>query len=428
MSYLVLVLVLVRAPALLVSQPAPGDAQSELRTWHSSDGNYALRAALLDTDGQQVRLRKPDGSIVTVPIAKLSAADREFLAAPGTTTPSADGELASERSARAALESLGLRIGSSGLTLADEPKLGRMMREVTNLRKNVMSADSGLAQQERKEAEIKRQLTALLALDVNLNAQLAQVRLGDTVANNRLVATINANRSQVELLRTSLRQQGESVQAARAAASGAREAYLQAILAMRELADRVTERYAELAASGEAKTALEQFNAASGKTWDLAPSRNFQRLLVRLAALEDTVLSESIPLRRVGGGSLLVSVVIDGQHTLDMTLDSGANLVTLPRDVAEKCGIQVRPGDEQIVMGLADGSRIQGHLVTIESVRVGKFTVQHVPCAVLGADAANAPSLLGMSFLEHFKFQVDAAKGTLSLVQIRADSDAFRNE
>ena len=205
MCYLVLVLAL----ALVVSQPAAGDAQSELRTWHSSDGNYAVRAALLDTDGQQVRLRKPDGSIVTVPLARLSAADREFLAAPRTTTPSTEAESASEQSARAALESLGLRIGSSGLMLADESKLGRMMREVTNLRKNVMSAESGLAQQERKEAEIKRQLTALLALDVNLNAQLAHVRLGDTAANNRLVATINANRSQLELLRTSLRQQGE---------------------------------------------------------------------------------------------------------------------------------------------------------------------------------------------------------------------------
>ena len=165
--------------------------------------------------------------------------------------------------------------------------------------------------------------------------------------------------------------------------------------------------------SDEAKSAVQQWNTASGKSLELAQSRNFQRLLTRLKSLEDTVLSEEIPLRRVGGGSLIVSVVIDGKHTQEMTLDSGANLITLPRDVAEKCGILVRPEDPQIVMGLADGSRITGNLVTIGSVRVGKFTAENVECAVLGAEAANAPVLLGMSFLEHFKFQVDAAKGIL---------------
>ena len=73
-------------------------------------------------------------------------------------------------------------------------------------------------------------------------------------------------------------------------------------------------------------------------------------------------------------------------------------------------------------MWLADGSRITGRLVTIGSVRVGKFTAENVQCAVLGAEAANAPSLLGMSFLENFKFQVDAAKGTLKMVQIRTEA------
>ncbi len=123
-----------------------------------------------------------------------------------------------------------------------------------------------------------------------------------------------------------------------------------------------------------------------------------------------------------------MSVVIDGKHTQEMVLDSGANLVTLPQEVADKCGIQIGPDDPRIVMSLADGSRITGHLVSISSVRVGKFTAEKVQCAVLGADAANAPSLLGMSFLENFKFQVDAAKGTLKIVQIREENDSPRSE
>jgi aspartyl protease family protein len=151
-------------------------------------------------------------------------------------------------------------------------------------------------------------------------------------------------------------------------------------------------------------------------------------MLKRLQSLEETVLSEEIPLRQVDGGSLIVSVVIDGKHTQDMVLDSGANLLTLPQQVADQCGITPGADDPRIVLSLADGSRITGHLVTIGSVRVGKFTAENVQCAVLGSEAVNAPSLLGMSFLEHFKFQVDAGKGTLKMVQIREETDPPRSE
>ena len=140
------------------------------------------------------------------------------------------------------------------------------------------------------------------------------------------------------------------------------------------------------------------------------------------------MLSEEIPLQRVGGGSLIVSVVIDGKHTQEMVLDSGANLVTLPQEVADKCGIQIAADDPRIVMSLADGSRITGRLVNIPSMRVGKFAAENVQCAVLGAEAVNAPCLLGMSFLENFKFQVDAAKGTLKMVQMRDEPPTPRGE
>jgi predicted aspartyl protease len=39
----------------------------------------------------------------------------------------------------------------------------------------------------------------------------------------------------------------------------------------------------------------------------------------------------------------------------------------------------------------------------LSEIRVGKFTVKDVECAVLGPEAVNAESMLGMSFLRHFK-------------------------
>ncbi|MHB8971138.1 MAG: SHD1 domain-containing protein [Pirellulaceae bacterium] len=115
----------------LLLLPAPTHAASELRTWTSSDGNYVVRAELVDAVGVHVRLRKPDGSIVSVPINKLIPADRSFLAAQSAKAHSAkkktpaDTPTEAEKSARATLEQLGLRISSAGLVLADESAVDR---------------------------------------------------------------------------------------------------------------------------------------------------------------------------------------------------------------------------------------------------------------------------------------------------------------
>ena len=411
----------------LVGSPSLIALSDQLRTWTSSDGNYVVRAELIDADDKEVRLRKPDGSVLTVPFSKLSAADRAFLAGrgagkapPGTTSDS-------EKTARAALEKIGLRITSSGLIPADEAKFSKALRDVLDLQKGVKTAESALAQQEKQGADLKHQIDNLLALDVNLNAQLANIRPGDATANNKLVAAINANRSQAELLRSTLEQQDATIKTARGAANDAREAFIQAVLGLRTTADNLTQQYAQLQASEEAKQAVAEWNAASGKSFELTESRNFRQTLKRLVSLEGSVLSEEIPLERVGGGSLMLSVVINGKHTQEMVLDSGANLVTLPQEVADKCGIQITADDPRIEMHIADGSRIMGRLVNIPTIRVGQFTANNVQCAVLGPEATNAPCLLGMSFLENFKFQVDAAKGTLKMVQIRDEAPAPRN-
>lgn len=76
--------------ALFTSTGATG----ELRTWKSAAGNYSTEAELVElkTDGL-VRLKRKDGSVVDVPLAKLSAADQEFARAhssgPAATAPSA---------------------------------------------------------------------------------------------------------------------------------------------------------------------------------------------------------------------------------------------------------------------------------------------------------------------------------------------------
>ena len=76
-------------------------------------------------------------------------------------------------------------------------------------------------------------------------------------------------------------------------------------------------------------------------------------------------------------------------------------------------------------LGILDfeaGTKISGRLKKLDSVRVGKFTVNDVECAVLGPEATEATPLLGMSFLGQFKFELNSQAAELSLMQIDEES------
>jgi clan AA aspartic protease (TIGR02281 family) len=95
-----------------------------------------------------------------------------------------------------------------------------------------------------------------------------------------------------------------------------------------------------------------------------------------------------------------------------------AQLFGLPASVATRFGLKPSDKDRRIILQLADGREIEAHLMKLANVRVGKFTVEDVECAVLSQQAVNAEPLLGMSFLEHFKFEIDAAARKLTMVKV----------
>lgn len=49
------------------------------RQWTDSTGVFAVEAELIEVSGDNVRLRKADGQVVTVPLDRLSAADRDYV-------------------------------------------------------------------------------------------------------------------------------------------------------------------------------------------------------------------------------------------------------------------------------------------------------------------------------------------------------------
>jgi hypothetical protein len=53
--------------------------QAEFRTWTDITGKFKTEASFLDFKNGEVRLRKKDGTTVTVPVEKLSQADQEYV-------------------------------------------------------------------------------------------------------------------------------------------------------------------------------------------------------------------------------------------------------------------------------------------------------------------------------------------------------------
>jgi clan AA aspartic protease (TIGR02281 family) len=325
--------------------------------------------------------------------------------------------------ARAALEKEGIRALSTGIALAKESDLTKELGKSAGLRKNVLQAEKDLKAAELQAAELQRALTELKQQHVRLSAQLMNINPNDITLNNKLVSAIRVVEGQYELSKDQKARLDEEVKSSRAKLGEAREAYIELALSARRLADEIEADYAAKAADPGVKTNLARLNQAAKKQFTLTASASFQANLRRLKQLEDTVLSESIELTD-DGKTMRVGVVVNGKHQQEMVLDSGASLISLPPSIAAKFGLKPTEKDPRIALQLADGREIEGWLMKLSTVRVGKFTVENVECAVLGAEAASAEPLLGMSFLGHFKFEVDSAARKLTMVKVSGTDGA----
>lgn len=384
---------------------------SPAREWMSSDGKYRVEADLAGISSDAVRLKKKaDGKVVVVPLKQLCAADQQWIAE----------IVRQQETAKGVLEKKGIRAVGDGLQLPEELELKSGLRDLPKLKKALMDSGRQLASARKQVDDNKAAMIKLVEANRQFNTRLAMVGPTQVTLNNQLVGAIRANESQLLLMQQRGEKLDGQLKATRAEANQIRETFLEAVLKLRKLVDGITAKYEESAKDSEIVSAVKQLNQAVPGTYVLGESRSLASSIKQIEKLEEQIFSESIPLRSEGG-TMFASVVIDGQHTHEMVVDSGASLISLPAQLAAQCGIQASPSDPTIILGLADGSQIPGKLVTIQSVRVGRFTAENVPCAILGPQAVNAEPLLGMSFLENFKFEINAQDSTMTLVEIASD-------
>ncbi|WP_175517699.1 TIGR02281 family clan AA aspartic protease [Planctomicrobium piriforme] len=311
------------------------------------------------------------------------------------------------------LSAQGVTVVSNRAYLAAEGDLTKDLKEVSRMRRELVNATKTYHSLRAQIDEAEEVMTRMQNDSVQLNSQLANV--SDTFTNNRLVGAINALQSQIVVVQAQKKKLDEQETETRAKASDAREAYLTHVLEMRTLADELEEKYAAI--PEETTALLEQYNVAAKTTLTLAASPSFQQNLKKLTEAEASILSEAVPLRGESN-TFHVDATINGKHRKEFTVDSGASMICLPYAVAKEFGVEPTPQDPVIALILADGGQVNAQLIKLASVRVGKFTINDVECAVLGPEAINAEPILGMSFLNNFKFEINAATSTLSMTQI----------
>jgi aspartyl protease family protein len=115
----------------------------------------------------------------------------------------------------------------------------------------------------------------------------------------------------------------------------------------------------------------------------------------------DTGSRTSVTLARDNRGHFRTDALVNGV-TVRFLVDTGATLVSLPVNEAQRLGINYLKGQPGYSV-LADGRRVVSYRVNLESVTVGDVTLYNVEGVVQGG----GEPLLGMSFLSRTEMRND---------------------
>jgi len=129
---------------------------------------------------------------------------------------------------------------------------------------------------------------------------------------------------------------------------------------------------------------------------------------------EPGVSTVQVPIQRQGG-SAVVPARVNGEPVGVFILDTGASYTSLSTSVARRLGIS-NSGNATVRLVTASGI-IQAPLALLDEVDIGGAVARHVPIVI--HDLPGLPSsvvgLLGMSFLERFRVNLDFGSGLLVL-------------
>ncbi|SMP73980.1 clan AA aspartic protease, TIGR02281 family [Neorhodopirellula lusitana] len=324
--------------------------------------------------------------------------------------------------ADAILKKAGLRRSGSSLQSTEASDLARVISSLSRKRRELRQVQNELAAVQAAIDQMDKMLARLNLTDGELNLQLTQIAGDDVIASNRIVAMINATRSQITETRRVRAEKVELLRKNRAIVNSEEASYAEQVFQIRKQIDAAGEKLKAQMQIGDVKIAIDVMNHNFDVPKEITVSEILRSISNRLASFESDVFQESIPLEVGPSGSLTVMASLNNQP-LSMVVDSGATVVTLPANTAIELKITI-PGDASpVTLSLANGARIQGKRIFLDSLRVGQFEAKQVEAVVLEPIAGGVQPLLGLSFLDRYRFELDSNAKTLNLLEV-ADSDS----
>jgi len=166
--------------------------------------------------------------------------------------------------------------------------------------------------------------------------------------------------------------------------------------------------------------AIEKIIISSAKTYGPRP-------VVAISNAGDDTLQFKIGTARSGPHHVVQTVLTGtGDRSLELALivDTGASTVVLPLSQKDTLGF----ADQDLHSGLSDTANGQVETLhgILKSVRIGDAVVNDVAVSFIADDKLQNKGLLGMSFLNRFKFLFDDAKNELVLIPARPDMPAVK--
>jgi len=122
----------------------------------------------------------------------------------------------------------------------------------------------------------------------------------------------------------------------------------------------------------------------------------------------------AVPLMR-RGSVILVRAHLSPSTEAILLLDTGATYSAISASVAEQLGLRPAPGQPQVTVMTASGT-LKAPLIILPSLKVGGFEAKDVEALILDLPGGGeVQGVLGLSFLNRFRFAVNPEEGELVL-------------
>lgn len=118
----------------------------------------------------------------------------------------------------------------------------------------------------------------------------------------------------------------------------------------------------------------------------------------------------TVQVERAGTG-MLVMVRLNDRVSAPFLIDTGASDVLVPQSVADELGLRIGPDTRRARYHTANGV-VEQPVVLLDAVELGGARVEDVPASV---SPNMRVGLLGLSFFNHFRYEIDAAEGVVRM-------------